>query len=426
MPATGQGQSQRVSSPHNRSWDKRWSSTTSTKREGPEPIREQASWRRQSFRRKVAPSTAVAGRGVAPSRGDVIEAEIADVNGRSRARARGGNFRGAVAPELRDYAVQILGMRKDRKSSWSISVRLRNLKGCKAALHREEWTVVPGEAVRGVDGESAKANARTGKDLRPGIAQVGPALFGQTGGEGLELLQPQVWDESQKDWHETCAGGAERGIFTFLKQRDVFHFQGKPLLNGLFGVEKKNKSLDSGEPVLRMIINAEADIRTLPYFAQWLAISVDEEDKVVIWNELDMTSAFYVFRFEPAGCRIDGNAGVIAPSRSVVGRAHCMVRPKPDPAAPHGRSCWRPLGPLLPIQKGAQQLVCPLLEVAPFTREGLTQKGYHSPERSTQDLLSFLCHLPLMPFDLRLRQNSGTWPAMHQLQGSRTSSLEAC
>ena len=125
-----------------------------------------------------------------------------------------------------------------------------------------------------------------------------------------ELPQPQVWVESQKDWHEICAGAAERGIFTFLKEQDVFHFQGKPLLSGLFVVEKKNKSLDSGEPVLRMIINAipanalqqtiEADIRSLPYFGQWSAISVDEEDTVVVWNELDMTSAFYAFRLEPA------------------------------------------------------------------------------------------------------------------------------
>ena len=105
-----------------------------------------------------------------------------------------------------------------------------------------------------------------------------------------ELPQPRVWVESQKDWHEICAGAAERGIFTFLKEQGVFHIQGRPLLNGLFGVEKKNKSLDSGEPVLLMLINAipanslqqtiEANIRTLPYFGQWSAISVDEEDKV--------------------------------------------------------------------------------------------------------------------------------------------------
>ena len=313
-------------------------------------------------------------------------------------------------------------------------------------------------------------------------------------------------------------------------------------MNGLFGVEKKNKSLDSGEPVLRMIIaipaNAlqetiEADIRTLPYFGHWSAISVDEEDRVVVWNELDMTSAFYVFRLEPAwykfqalakpvsdqfasrwvpnlwawesvypavavmamgwksscgllqqihrklcflpepmgagldpsrevrrdgpvprsgrphgtsfhsvylhgfshaelkhwhqpshpekwsweaeavhealdrwgvpsqtgkaivneleletlGCRIDGNADVIAPPRPVVSRligAHGMVRPENDPATPHGGNSWRPLGPLFPIQKGGQQLVCPLLGLAPFTGERLTRKGYHSPERGAR------------------------------------------
>ena len=59
-----------------------------------------------------------------------------------------------------------------------------------------------------------------------------------------------------------------------------------------------------------MIINAipanalqqtiEVDIRTLPYFGPWSAISIDEEDRVVVWKELDMTSAFYVFRLESA------------------------------------------------------------------------------------------------------------------------------
>ena len=59
-----------------------------------------------------------------------------------------------------------------------------------------------------------------------------------------------------------------------------------------------------------MIINAipanalqqtiEVDIRTLPYFGQWSAISIDEEDRVVVWKELDMTSAFHVFRLESA------------------------------------------------------------------------------------------------------------------------------
>ena len=64
---------------------------------------------------------------------------------------------------------------------------------------------------------------------------------------GTEILRKCVL-ESQKGWHEIYAKTAERGIF-HLKEQDVFHFRGKLLLNGLFRVEKKNKSLDSGEPV---------------------------------------------------------------------------------------------------------------------------------------------------------------------------------
>ena len=40
---------------------------------------------------------------------------------------------------------------------------------------------------------------------------------------GTEILRNCVL-ESQKDWHETSAGTAERGIFT-LKDRDVLHFR---------------------------------------------------------------------------------------------------------------------------------------------------------------------------------------------------------
>ena len=95
----------------------------------------------------------------------------------------------------------------------------------------------------------------------------------------------------------------------------------------LFGVEEKNKNLESGEPVLRMIFIAipanplqemiEADIRTLPYFVQWSSISVDGEDRVVVWNGLDMTSAFCVFRLEPAWYRFQALAKpVFRPIRS--------------------------------------------------------------------------------------------------------------
>ena len=186
-----------------RSWDKRWGSTTSTKGKarspsGSKPHGEgrasEGKWRSETTVLggvQASPSTAVAGgqgsrsksrrchRSRNRRRERSSSGESVAGSARSRGRARGGNFRGVVGPEPGDYAVQILGMGKDRNSSWSTSVRLRNLKGYKAALHREEWTVVPRGAVRGVDGQSAKANARIGKDLRPGTAEVGPALFGQ-------------------------------------------------------------------------------------------------------------------------------------------------------------------------------------------------------------------------------------------------------
>ena len=160
-----------------RSWDERWGSTTSTKSlmEKAELPKESGDPKRlSSVECKPLPLPQLReGRG-APSRGDVIEAEITDVNGQAAEKVllevlevqpaqEVGIVHGVVGLELGDYAVQILGMGKDQKSSWSTSVRLGNLKGYKAALHREEWTVVPRGAVRGVDGESAKANARTGQ-----------------------------------------------------------------------------------------------------------------------------------------------------------------------------------------------------------------------------------------------------------------------
>ena len=171
-------------------------------REGPQPIRDQASWRRQSSRRKVET------RNVCPEwsgRGDVTEAEIADVNGRAAGKVllqalevepaqEAGIFArvacaGVVDPELGDYAVQILGMWKDRKEFVVHLCAPQEPVRCGetgASLHCEKWTVLPGEAGRGVDAESAEASRRTGRGLRPEIAEAGPALFGPTGGEGLE------------------------------------------------------------------------------------------------------------------------------------------------------------------------------------------------------------------------------------------------
>ena len=194
MPARGQGQSQRVSQQWNGGRTagerKRPSATDPGIRGGPLPpvrkgrpaadprasLMEKAELPKESGDPKCLSWVECEplplpqlreGRGVAPSRGDVIEAVIADVNGRAAGKVmleaievepaqEAGIFArvactGVVDPELGDYAVQILG--KDRKEFVVHLCAPQEPGRCGetgAALHCEKWTVLPGEACRGV------------------------------------------------------------------------------------------------------------------------------------------------------------------------------------------------------------------------------------------------------------------------------------
>ena len=144
------------------------------------------------------------GRGNAPSQGDVIEAEIPDASGRAVGKVmlealdvspaeKSGIFArvactGVVDMELADYAVQVLGMGKERKEFVVHLCTPQEPGRCEetgAALHCGKWSVVPGEADRGVGGASVETSERTDKGLRPEIAEAGPALVAPMDGEGL-------------------------------------------------------------------------------------------------------------------------------------------------------------------------------------------------------------------------------------------------
>ena len=96
--------------------------------------------------------------------------------------------------------------------------------------------------------------------------------------------QAKVWTETREDFLEIARHGLETGIFGIVRERDIPVRGGKKLLHGAFGVEKKNKFIEGGLPVLRLIINLiplneiqdtlEADIRTLPYAGQYGAIEL--------------------------------------------------------------------------------------------------------------------------------------------------------
>ena len=88
-------------------------------------------------------------------------------------------------------------------------------------------------------------------------------------------------------------------------------------------------------------------MRTLPYFVQWSAISVDEEDKVMIWNELDMTSAFYVFRLEPAWHRFQALAKPVSGPFAAEWAPDLMTEEWVYPAVAVMAMGWKSAGGLL-------------------------------------------------------------------------------
>ena len=144
------------------------------------------------------------GGGKTPSQGDVIEAEIPDLSGRAVGKvlleALGVNptetsgifarvvCTGVADIELTDNAVQVLGVGKDRKEFMIYLCTPQGPGRCEetgAALHIGKWSVVPGEADRGVGGTSVERSEMTETGQGPEIAEAGPALFAPMNGEGL-------------------------------------------------------------------------------------------------------------------------------------------------------------------------------------------------------------------------------------------------
>ena len=133
---------------------------------------------------------------------------------------------------------------------------------------------------------------------------------------------------------------------------------------------------------------------------------------------------------ETLGCRIDGNAGVIAPPRSVVSR---LI----------GLTAWFARNPTQ-RRHTAEILGGRWVRCFQFRKEVSSLFGHywewlHSQERISrgrvikvprgvlEDLLLALCHLPLMLFDLRLRTSPLVVASDASATGlgvCRTSSLE--
>ena len=105
------------------------------------------------------------------------------------------------------------------------------------------------------------------------------------------------------EWPRVVKALYERGVVTPVEHCP--ELEGEKLLNGAFGVPKAGKFTDSGEQVLRVIMDLRAtnffmaqiqgDTNTLTGAATFQRIVVEEENQLLVSGE-DLTSAFYLFR----------------------------------------------------------------------------------------------------------------------------------
>ena len=144
------------------------------------------------------------GGGKTPSQGNVIEAEIPDASGRPVEKVLLEALEVNPTEKIRNFRKSGLhgscryGARGLRRSgSWygegpeGVHVPLcipqepGRCEETRAAPHIGKWSVVPGEADRGVGGTSVERSEMTETGQGPEIAEAGPALFASMDGEGL-------------------------------------------------------------------------------------------------------------------------------------------------------------------------------------------------------------------------------------------------
>ncbi len=112
---------------------------------------------------------------------------------------------------------------------------------------------------------------------------------------------PRVMVE-EDSWEQVCSGLVNRGICDIMPLSEVYHIEGKPLLNGLFGVSKDE--FKGGWEVFRLIMNLVpvnklcrnlgGDISTLPSWAGMSPYLLGDGEVALISSE-DIRCFFYLF-----------------------------------------------------------------------------------------------------------------------------------
>ena len=103
-----------------------------------------------------------------------------------------------------------------------------------------------------------------------------------------------------QSWPGVCRGLLASGICGLMQEEDLFHVNGSPLLNGLFGVTKDE--WQGGHEVFRLIMNLvplngvvetlKGDVDTLPMWSQMSPYILQPDETLVVSSE-DVRCFFY-------------------------------------------------------------------------------------------------------------------------------------
>ena len=123
---------------------------------------------------------------------------------------------------------------------------------------------------------------------------------------------------SQEHWAEVCRGLVDRGVCGLMKREELYHVGGRPVLNGLFAVEKGERAVDEGGEefeVCRLIMNLVptnglcrnlvGDTSTLPTVTG-MSGTVLGDGELLLTSSEDIRCFFYLFRTPPEWHRFMG------------------------------------------------------------------------------------------------------------------------
>ena len=123
---------------------------------------------------------------------------------------------------------------------------------------------------------------------------------------------PRVFADA-REWPSICQGLVGKGICEVVPLDELFHIQGQPLLNGMFGVGKGE--FVNGKEALRLIMNLiplnrncrgiSGDVGTLPQISG-MSSFVLEGSEVALLSSEDIRCFFYLSQVPPAWKRFLG------------------------------------------------------------------------------------------------------------------------